>query len=67
MRFQSWAITFFDAAPPRRGNTLRPFRGATMTDQIQERRWFGRSLMLSAEQLGLTAQQVADVAACLRQ
>lgn len=34
---------------------------------IQERRWFGRSLMMGADQLGLTAQQVADVAAWLRQ
>lgn len=34
---------------------------------VEQRRWFGRSLMLSAEQLGLTAQQVADIAAWLRQ
>ncbi|HTU67405.1 MAG TPA: PVC-type heme-binding CxxCH protein [Steroidobacteraceae bacterium] len=33
--------------------------------QIAERRWFGRSLMMSADQLGLSAQQVADVAAYL--
>jgi len=34
---------------------------------IRERRWLGRSLMLGADQLGLTAQQVADVAAWLRE
>jgi putative heme-binding domain-containing protein len=34
---------------------------------IQERRWFGRSLMMGADQLGLTAQQVADIVAYLRQ
>ena len=34
---------------------------------IQERRWFGRSLMMGAEQLGLTAQQVADIAAFLKE
>ena len=34
---------------------------------IQQRRWFGRSLMMGAEQLGLTAQQVADIAAYLRE
>jgi putative heme-binding domain-containing protein len=33
---------------------------------IKQRKWFGRSLMLSAEQLGLTAQQVADIAAYLK-
>jgi putative membrane-bound dehydrogenase-like protein len=33
---------------------------------IKERRWFGRSLMMGADQLGLTAQQVADIAAFLR-
>jgi putative heme-binding domain-containing protein len=33
---------------------------------IQQRKWFGRSLMMSADQLGLTAQQVADIAAYLR-
>jgi putative heme-binding domain-containing protein len=33
---------------------------------IKERKWFGRSLMLSAEQLGLSAQQVADIAAYLK-
>jgi putative membrane-bound dehydrogenase-like protein len=36
-------------------------------DLIQQRRWFGRSLMMGAEQLGLTAQQVADIAAYLRE
>lgn len=34
--------------------------------QIQERKRLGRSLMLSAQQLGLTAQQVADIVAYLR-
>ncbi len=34
--------------------------------QVKERKRLGRSLMLSAEQLGLTAQQVADIAAYLR-
>jgi putative membrane-bound dehydrogenase-like protein len=33
---------------------------------IKERKRLGRSLMLSADQLGLTAQQVADIAAYLR-
>ncbi|HEU5138118.1 MAG TPA: PVC-type heme-binding CxxCH protein [Steroidobacteraceae bacterium] len=33
---------------------------------IKERKRLGRSLMLSAEQLGLTAQQVADIVAYLR-
>ncbi len=33
---------------------------------VKERRRLGRSLMLSADQLGLTAQQVADIAAYLR-
>jgi putative membrane-bound dehydrogenase-like protein len=33
---------------------------------VKERKRLGRSLMLSAEQLGLTAQQVADVAAYLK-
>jgi putative membrane-bound dehydrogenase-like protein len=33
---------------------------------IKERKRLGRSLMLSAEQLGLTAQQVADVVAYLK-
>jgi putative heme-binding domain-containing protein len=36
-------------------------------ERIKERRWFGRSLMMGADQLGLTAQQVADIAAYLRQ
>ena len=34
--------------------------------QVKERKRLGRSLMLSAEQLGLTAQQVADIAAYLK-
>jgi putative membrane-bound dehydrogenase-like protein len=34
--------------------------------QVRERKRLGRSLMLSAGQLGLTAQQVADVAAYLK-
>jgi putative membrane-bound dehydrogenase-like protein len=33
---------------------------------IKERKRLGRSLMLSADQLGITAQQVADIAAYLR-
>jgi putative membrane-bound dehydrogenase-like protein len=33
---------------------------------VKERKRLGRSLMLSAEQLGLTAQQVADIAAYLK-
>jgi putative heme-binding domain-containing protein len=33
---------------------------------VKERKRLGRSLMLSADQLGLTAQQVADIAAYLR-
>ncbi len=33
---------------------------------VKERKRLGRSLMLSAEQLGLTGQQVADIAAYLR-
>jgi putative membrane-bound dehydrogenase-like protein len=33
---------------------------------VKERKRLGRSLMLSAEQLGLTAQQVADIVAYLR-
>ena len=33
---------------------------------VKERKRLGRSVMLSAEQLGLTAQQVADIAAYLR-
>jgi putative membrane-bound dehydrogenase-like protein len=33
---------------------------------IKERKWFGRSLMLSADQLGLTAQQLADIVAYLK-
>ena len=33
---------------------------------ISERKRLGRSLMLSADQLGLTAQQVADIAAYLK-
>jgi putative heme-binding domain-containing protein len=33
---------------------------------IKERKRLGRSLMLSAEQLGLSAQQVADIATYLR-
>ncbi len=33
---------------------------------IKERKRLGRSLMLSADQLGLNAQQVADIAAYLR-
>jgi putative membrane-bound dehydrogenase-like protein len=34
--------------------------------QVKERKRLGRSLMLSAEQLGLSAQQVADIVAYLR-
>jgi putative heme-binding domain-containing protein len=34
--------------------------------QIKERKRLGRTLMLSAEQLGLSAQQVADITAYLR-
>jgi putative heme-binding domain-containing protein len=34
--------------------------------QVRERKRLGRSLMLSAEQLGLSAQQVADIVAYLR-
>ena len=34
--------------------------------QVKERKRLGRSLMLSADQLGLDAQQVADIAAYLR-
>jgi putative heme-binding domain-containing protein len=34
--------------------------------RIQDRKRLGRSLMLSAKQLGLTAQQVADIVAYLR-
>jgi putative heme-binding domain-containing protein len=33
---------------------------------VKERKRLGRSLMLSAEQLGLTAQQVANIVAWLR-
>jgi putative heme-binding domain-containing protein len=33
---------------------------------VKERKRLGRSLMLSAEQLGLSAQQVADIVAYLR-
>ena len=33
---------------------------------VKDRKRLGRSLMLSADQLGLTAQQVADVVAYLR-
>jgi putative membrane-bound dehydrogenase-like protein len=33
---------------------------------VKERKRLGRSLMLSAEQMGLTAQQVADIAAYLK-
>jgi putative heme-binding domain-containing protein len=33
---------------------------------VKERKRLGRSLMLSAEQLGLSAQQVADIATFLR-
>jgi putative heme-binding domain-containing protein len=33
---------------------------------IKERKRLGRSLMLSADQLGLTAQQVADIVAYLK-
>ena len=33
---------------------------------IKERKRLGRSLMLSADQLGLSAQQVADIAAYLK-
>ena len=33
---------------------------------VKERKRLGRSLMLSAEQLGLSAQQVADIAAFLK-
>ena len=33
---------------------------------VKERKRLGRSLMLSADQLGLTAQQVADITAYLR-
>jgi putative membrane-bound dehydrogenase-like protein len=36
------------------------------TSQVKERKRLGRSLMLSAEQLGLSAQQVADIVAYLR-
>jgi putative heme-binding domain-containing protein len=36
------------------------------TKLVKGRRWLGRSLMLSADQLGLSAQQVADIAAYLR-
>ena len=35
-------------------------------DRVAERPWFGRSLMLSAEQLGLSGQDVADLVAYLR-
>jgi putative membrane-bound dehydrogenase-like protein len=35
-------------------------------DRVKERKRLGRSLMLSAEQLGLDAQQVADIAAYLK-
>ena len=34
--------------------------------QVKERKRLGRSLMLSAEQLGLSAQQVADIVAYLK-
>jgi len=34
--------------------------------QVKERKRLGRSLMLSADQLGLSAQQVADIVAYLR-
>jgi putative membrane-bound dehydrogenase-like protein len=34
--------------------------------QVKERKRLGRSLMLSADQLGLTAQQVADIVAYLK-
>jgi putative heme-binding domain-containing protein len=34
--------------------------------QVRERKRLGRSLMLNADQLGLNAQQVADIAAYLR-
>jgi len=43
--------------------------GATQlipTSKIKTRRALGRSLMLSAEQLGLSAQDVADVVAYLK-
>jgi hypothetical protein len=33
---------------------------------IAHRQRLGRSLMLSADQLGLTAQQIADIAAYLK-
>ena len=33
---------------------------------VKERKRLGRSLMLSADQLGLTAQQVADIVSYLR-
>jgi putative membrane-bound dehydrogenase-like protein len=36
-------------------------------NRVKERKRLGRSLMMSAEQLGLNAQQVADVVAYLRQ
>ena len=34
--------------------------------QVKDRKRLGRSLMLSADQLGLSAQQVADIVAYLR-
>jgi hypothetical protein len=33
---------------------------------VKERKRLGRSLMLSADQLGLTAQQIADIVSYLR-
>jgi putative heme-binding domain-containing protein len=36
------------------------------TAMVKERKRLGRSLMLSADQMGLTAQQVADVVAYLK-
>ncbi|MCF3649842.1 PVC-type heme-binding CxxCH protein [Synoicihabitans lomoniglobus] len=35
-------------------------------DRVKAVRWYGRSLMLSADQLGLNAQDVADIVAYLR-
>jgi hypothetical protein len=35
-------------------------------DRIRSRQPLGRSLMLSADQLGLSAQDVADIAAYLK-
>ncbi|HEX2101233.1 MAG TPA: PVC-type heme-binding CxxCH protein, partial [Candidatus Synoicihabitans sp.] len=46
--------------------TMGNLRQMVPGDRIARRPWFSRSLMLSAEQLGLGAQDVADLVAYLR-